>query len=64
MKGIMANQTPSSRLKKLYNDRPPHDEVSLKDFAVSLANDGTADESNLVHTWFANKARAKGKSEK
>lgn len=61
----MANQTPSKRLKRLYDSRSVHSEAtSLKDFAVDLGANGTMDEKRLVEDWFSNKLENKGKKEK
>lgn len=54
----MANQTPSKRIKRLYNNRPTNDPTSLKDFAVDLGANGSQDEKHLVNSWLTNKSRS------
>jgi hypothetical protein len=53
-----AQPTPSQRIKTLWRKNGPGDDgISLKDFAVNLAQNGTKDEKTLVDTWLGNKAR-------
>jgi protocatechuate 3,4-dioxygenase beta subunit len=46
-------QSPSRQIKKLHRS---HSDISLKDFAVELAQNGTPVEKRLVETWLTNKA--------
>lgn len=48
--------TPSKRIKRLYDKRTSDEDMSLKDFAVDLVRDGTAEEKQLAEDWFAAKS--------
>lgn len=47
--------TPSKRIKRLHKKRD-NKELSLKDFAVDLSLNGTAEEKRIVEDWFTCKA--------